>query len=153
MYMPGAPTSSIVGTSGRAGQRVLAMTARAFNLPPYFRAPSETLGGLLGKHPRVAAAGESGAARHGLFWLGCSHGYLQRRTTAPANRWPIEGRHSAIRSSLLPRRGRRPLSISFRRTLAVLAVLGEQNFDQRRQRTPILGSRLLGDPLQFRIHP
>jgi hypothetical protein len=30
MYMPGAPISSVVGTSGNAGQRVLAMTANAF---------------------------------------------------------------------------------------------------------------------------
>ena len=34
MYMPGAAISSVVGTSGNAGQRVLAMTAKAFNLPP-----------------------------------------------------------------------------------------------------------------------
>src|SRR5262249_45677196 len=34
MYMPGAPISSVVGTSGKDGQRVCAMTANAFILPP-----------------------------------------------------------------------------------------------------------------------
>ena len=33
MYIPGAPISSVVGTLGSAGQRVLAITAKAFILP------------------------------------------------------------------------------------------------------------------------